>query len=316
MPQGQPVLLEAVSPAETLAPPLENPASALQSDSTINYQCTFKEETPPEERPPVYVRVPISQATRADVRCVMASLTFDIVNGDEYAESMEDESLKLPKPDGSFKCNDFVPPRKGESFDTALAKHHKKCLEQILPVHKDGFDVRDLSHMRKFLNFYLGNRKYTGSLQCAVVPGHADDEDVACNIRVGFVQRDPAHFTEGTAALSAGSEKISLESHEPRLVMSMLAAIFMSDVPLDFVSTDGTTYNLYRFHDDHLLRYENLTAEEAFYAVAQRLKHRLIMKVAMGDTSTDRLKMFPRPQTDMLRIAQQRLFSDQIMIHT
>ena len=46
------------------------------------------------------VRVPISQATRADVRCVMASLTFDIVNGDEYAESMEDESLKLPKPDG------------------------------------------------------------------------------------------------------------------------------------------------------------------------------------------------------------------------
>ena len=55
---------------------------------------------------------------------------------------------------------------------------------------------------------------------------------------------------------------------------------------------------------------------QAYYAVAQRLKHRLIMKVAMGDTSTDRLKMFPRPQTDMLRIAQQRLFSDQIMIHT
>ena len=29
-----------------------------ESDSTINYQCTFKEETPPEERPPVYGRIP------------------------------------------------------------------------------------------------------------------------------------------------------------------------------------------------------------------------------------------------------------------
>ena len=53
--------------------------------------------------------------------------------------------------------------------------------------------------------FCVGNRKYTGSLQCAVVPGHADDEDVACNIRVGFVHRDPAHFTEGTVSLQRNS---------------------------------------------------------------------------------------------------------------
>ena len=42
----------------------------------------------------------------------------------------------------------------------------------------------------------------------------------------------------------------------------MLAIMFKTDMPLDFVSTDGVTYILYRFHKMKLLKYEQLSAEE------------------------------------------------------
>ena len=42
----------------------------------------------------------------------------------------------------------------------------------------------------------------------------------------------------------------------------MLATIYMVNGPLDFVSTDGMTYNLYRLHGLELHKYENLSAEE------------------------------------------------------
>ena len=64
------------------------------------------------------------------------------------------------------------------------------------------------------------------------------------------------------ASSSAGSEGNPLEVHEPQLVISMLAATFNTQVPLDFVSTDGVTYNLYRFHEKKLLKYDQLSAEE------------------------------------------------------
>ena len=64
------------------------------------------------------------------------------------------------------------------------------------------------------------------------------------------------------ASLSAGSEGNSLDDQQPQLIISMLGVMFKTEVPLDFVSTDGVIYNLYRFHEKKLLKYARLPAEK------------------------------------------------------
>ena len=61
---------------------------------------------------------------------------------------------------------------------------------------------------------------------------------------------------------SAGSKGNSLDDREPQLIISMLGIMFKTEVPLDFVSTDGVTFNLYRFHEKKLLKYARLPAEK------------------------------------------------------
>ena len=76
----------------------------------------------------------------------------------------------------------------------------------------------------------------------------------------GFCCRVCDQYCNMQAGSSADSRRKLLQSQEPQLVISMLAAMYMADVPLDFVSTDGETYILYRFHERHLLKYANLSA--------------------------------------------------------
>ncbi|CAL5224574.1 g7280 [Coccomyxa viridis] len=201
--------------------------------------------------PPVVKR--FSQAVDEDIDDILGYLRLRIV-----------KKVLPTGSEGTAKCPAFDSGK--EPFDKALATYHKKCLDFMgLQMGTDGFDVLELNDNRNLLTICIGHYKFVGTLSSAVTD-YGDSEQ----IRVGFVQKDNARKAAGGS--SAGSIKSQLQSLEPQLIISMLATIYMVNGPLDFVSTDGMTYNLYRLHGLELHKYENLSAEEAYSAVAKRLK--------------------------------------------
>ncbi|CAL5224489.1 g7184 [Coccomyxa viridis] len=228
----------------------------------------------------------INKANEADLGEALDYLGFEIVDGHMYG--LRDERFKLPKPvEGTLKCSTFDPNDKGRNFDKALAEHHKKYLEGLeVPMGKDGYNVLELIHMRGAVDILIGAKRYMGSLASAVVPNITTDLSADHYSRVGFVH---------------------MHRNKDAVVISMLAIMFKTDMPLDFVSTDGVTYILYRFHKMKLLKYEQLSAEEAYYAVAERLKKDIKVKIAMPYPIGDLLKEFPEEETMAHRILKEML---------
>ncbi len=58
------------------------------------------------------------------------------------------------------------------------------------------------------------------------------------------------------------SKAIPLSHNYPQAAMAMLAAVAVNDLPLDLVMTDGKEYILYRFRNNRLLEYDNLSGRQ------------------------------------------------------
>jgi hypothetical protein len=61
---------------------------------------------------------------------------------------------------------------------------------------------------------------------------------------------------------SEGLKGRPLIQSQPQAVMALIAAVASNSVPLDLVLTDARQFTIYRFRDENLLNYENLSPKQ------------------------------------------------------
>ncbi|CAL5224487.1 g7181 [Coccomyxa viridis] len=150
-------------------------------------------------------------------------------------------------------------------------------------------------HDRKIsLRLNVGDRRYRGGIHCSLAPNAS--LGLYRLIRVGFLhkknQQDNNMYLAANGQQVAAVQKdggsdeaskaIPLSHNYPQAAMAMLAAVAVNDLPLDLVMTDGKEYILYRFRNNRLLEYDNLSGRQAYFVIAEGLKHHAQLKTS-GD---------------------------------